>query len=298
MAGWRSENAGVCKTLMRGFDSRSGLQLLMKKKLLTSLIVLGALFMFISNPKAQTLTFDRAYSDYQYNLTLYQQAYSDFQDAKNAYQINQTLALKETARQKLLAMLESRDQLMVVYLTALRTRISESTGLTNDEKDAIFVKIDAEVKFYANHKTRYGSDNDTSTLFNGNAESETQYKNTTQPIVQESLFDISLGDIVGIRTKQERVYSNLKNMIDKGVAAGTLTRDPFNNWLSDIDATDQTLISNENTAKNQIQKIYTQNYSYQGGYQYAINTLTSSVQPLTQYNEFLNEVLNYIKSKQ
>lgn len=246
--------------------------------------------------RAQTLTSDKAYQDYQYNLTVYDTAFSDFQNAKNAYLDNQTLPLKETARQKLLIMLKDRDKLMSVYLTALRAKISESTGLSSDDKNNIFGKIDPEVNFYNNHITQYGDNDDLNTLFNKSGQSQSQYANTTSLIVKESLFDISLGQVEGLRIAQDQIYANLKSMIDTGVASGKLTRDPFSLWIADIDATDQILIQNEGTAKSQITQIYTQNYSFSGGYDSAISTLSSSANSLLLYNQYLTEVLNYIKS--
>lgn len=263
------------------------------------MLVLSTLYFVLStSAQAQTLTFDRAYQDYQYNLTLYGQAYSDYQDTKNAYLANQTLSLKEDARKKTFAMLVARDQLMVVYLTALRTKISELSGLSTDDKNAIFGKIDSEVNFYTNHKTSYQTNDDLPTLFNASGQSQNQYKDKSSLIVNEALFDISLGQVSGIRQNQEQIYSTLKSVINEGVAAGKLTLDPFNHWFTDIDATDTTLKQNEDTAKSQIQKIYTQSYSYQGGYSTSVNTLTSSVKSLSQLNEFLTEVVNYIKNQQ
>lgn len=272
------------------------------KKFATAAILTVTLFIALltgkTQVKADALTFDRAYQDYQYNLTVYNQAFSDFQDARDAYKANQTLALKETARQKLLAMLVDRDQLMVVYLTALRTKISELDGLSPDDKNSIFGKIDSEVNFYTNHKGQYHTQDPPDQLFATSSQSENQYKDSTSLVVQESLFDISLGQVSGLRQEHEKVFSTLKTLIDQGVKAGTLTRDPFNQWLGDIDQTENTLKQNEETSRTQIAEIYTQNYSFGGGYKTAIGTLSDSVKPLSQLNEYLTEVLNYIETHQ
>jgi len=229
---------------------------------------------------------------------LYQQAYSDYTDAKNAYLANQTLSLKEDARKKTFTMLVARDQLMVVYLTAIRAKIAELTGLSSDDKNNIFGKIDAEVNFYTNHQTAYHSEDDLPQLFATSSQSQSQYTKTTSLIVNESLFDISLGQVSGIRQSQEQIYSTLKDIINKGVADGKLKLDPFNHWLTDIDATDALLKQNESTSRTQIAVMYTQTYSFQGGYTASVNTLSSSVKSLSQLNEFLTEVVNYIKNQQ
>lgn len=270
----------------------------MKKTALIAIFFAALVFTVVPLVRAQTLTSDRAYQDYQYNLTVYDQAYSDFQDAKNAYLANpNSLALKDDARIKLYQMLMDRDQLMVVYLTALRTKITELPGLSNDDKNSIFGKIDPEVNFYANHKLVYKRDESLDQLFSDNGQSQAQYKNTTSLVVQESLFDISLGQVEGLRIAHEQIYSTLKSVIDAGVAAGTLKIDPFNRWLTDIDATDVTLKQNESSAKTQIAQIYSQNYTFQGGYDTAIQTLSSSINPLLQFNEFFNGSLKLHQSQ-
>lgn len=268
----------------------------MKKSAIIFFVFL-AVFFVSSKISAQTLTFDRAYQDYQYNQTLYQQAYSDYQDAKNAYLANQTLSLKDDARKKTYAMLVARDQLMVVYLTALRTKISELAGLSTDYKNGVFGKIDTEVKFYTDHKSSYQSNDDLPTLFNESTTAQDQYKNITSLVANEALFDISLGQVAGIRQNQEQIYSTLKSIINDKVNAGKLTLDPFNHWFTDIDAADNTLKQNENTGISQIQQMYTQSYSFQGGYTSSLTTLSSSVKTLSQLNEFLTEVVNYIKNQ-
>lgn len=268
------------------------------KKAALIIITLLTLTFWVSKANAQTLTFDRAYQDYQFNTTLYDQAYSDYTDAKNAYLANQTLSLKEDARKKTFLMLVARDQLMVVYLTALRTKISELPGLRQEDKNNVFGKLDGEVNFYTNHKTSYHDSDDLPTLFSNSSQSENQYKDKTSLIVNESLFDISLGQISGIRGSQEQIYSDLRKIIDEGVAGGKLKLDPFNHWLTDIDATDDTLKKIEDKARSQIQLMYTEAYSAQGGYNTSVNTLSTAIKPLSQLNEFLTEVVNYIKNQQ
>lgn len=268
------------------------------KKTAVLILTLLTLTFWVSKTSAQTLTFDRAYQDYQYNSTLYDQAYSEYVNAKNTYLANQTLSLKEDARKKTFTMLIARDQLMVVYLTALRAKISELPSLREDDKNSIFGKLDAEVHFYTFHKDRLRGEDDLPTLFANSSQSENQYKEKTSLIVNEALFDISLGQIAGIREDQEKIYSNLKTIINDGVAAKKLTLDPFNHWLTDIDATDTTLKQNEDKARSQIQAMYSQSYSIQGGFNTSINTLNTSIRPLSQLNEFLTEIVNYIKNQQ
>ncbi len=287
-ARWRSGNAAVCKTAMRGFDSRSGL---IMKKSTQILLVLSALYMVLSTGvQAQEFDFDRAYQDYQFSLTAYDQAYTGFGAARDFYLKNPTLTLKEDARKKTLAMLKSRDQLYIVYLTALRMKIVEVKGLTSDEKGAMFTKIDNEVAWYKSHAENYKDGDFLEDLFNKSSESESRYKTNTSPIIYEALFTISLGEQVGLRQDHEAVYSELR--------AGVTNPDPYSRWFNDIENIVKVLKENEEAAKTQLQKMYSQNYSPVSSYNSAIATLTTSLKPLSQINEFLIEVATAIKNQQ
>lgn len=194
-------------------------------------------------------------------------------------------------------MLKSRDKMESVYLTAIRMKILETKGFSEDEKNTIFGKIDPEVKWYQDHVSSYQDGDSTDTLFSKSKEVEDRYNSTTLPIIYESLFDASLSQEVGFRKDQENIYSDLKNLINDGVNAGKLDINPFNRWFSDIDNVINTLKSNEDASKTQIQKIYSESFSIKSGYKSATDTLVSSQTSLEQFNEFLTEVVNSIKNQ-
>ncbi len=255
-------------------------------------------FIFVTNISAQSLTYERAYQDYQYNRTIYDQSFTEFQDAKNAYTANQTLRLKEEAKLKALNMLRNRDQLTVVYLTALRANLSEQPGLEGPVRDNIYTKIDQEVAWYSNHKTNYKDDDSIESLFAKSDEVKARYNSKTILIIDESLFDITLGQEKTLRQRHEQLYATLRGLIDQGVAAGKLTLNPFNHWLTDIDTTIATLKANEEKGLTQIQVIYSQSYSPESDFDTALQTLSQSVKPLSQFNQFLTEISAYIQNQQ
>ncbi len=267
------------------------------KKYLILILVIGCL-VFASKINAQSLPFERAYQDYQYNRTIYDQSYTDYQNTKNAYAVNPTLNLKDEAKQKALAMLRNRDQLTVVYLTALRANLSEQPGLEGPVRDNIYTKLDGEVAWYSNHKTNYKEEDSIEVLFTKNDEVKARYNSKTILIIDESLFDITLGQEKTLRQQHEQVYATLRGLIDQGVAAGKLTLNPFNHWLTDIDATIKTLKANEEKGLAQIQVIYTQTYSPDSDFDTAMQTLSQSVKPLSQFNQFLTEISAYIQNQQ
>lgn len=259
----------------------------MKKVFISALIVIGVIVGISRQAGAQDFNFDRAYQDYVYNLGIYQSSYSDYEKARDFYLTNQTLTLKEEARQKTLSMLRARDQLQTVYLTALRIKIVEIKGLSGDEKGGIFGKIDSEVAWYKEHKGKYGDSDSLENLFDKSSEAEGKYKESTSRIVYEALFIISLGEEKSLRESHEEIYSTIRSM----------TPDPFNRWFSDIDSVIQKLKDNESVAKTQIQKVYSDTFSIEGSYNTSIGTLASSLTLLSQLNNFLTELATSIKNQ-
>lgn len=270
----------------------------MQKTALT-LLVLSTLFTVLgTNVRAQTFDFFRAYQDYQYSLSVYNQSFSDFQDAKDFYLKNPTLTLKEDARKKTLTMLRNRDEMMRVYLTALRMKIVETSGFDESDKNKIFGKIDPEVAWYASHKANYKDDDPLEDLFGKSSESESRYKTNTAPVAYESLFDITLGQEQGLRSSQEAIYKNLRSIIDTQVSAGKLDINPFNRWFTDIEAVIQDLKKDETEGQTQIQKMYGQYYVQPLGiYNTAIGPLDKSVNFLSQLNGFLVEVATSLQNQ-
>lgn len=247
----------VCKTAYMGSNPiRISYNMKKTASIIFSLLILAGLF--TPKVKAQEFSAAKAYEDYQFELTTFQNSYDEYQKAVGFYKKNPTLQLQEEARQKTLTMLRQRDQLLSTYLTALRMQVLETTGFKDDEKAAIYGKIDPEVAWYKTHKDSYTNGDELATLFGRSDEVKSRYQTLTKFIVYESLFDISLSQELGLRLDHQAVYSDLKNYINDQVANGTLTIDPFNRWLSAIDGVLQTLTQNETLARKKIQLLYTQ----------------------------------------
>ena len=263
------------------------------------ILVLSTLYLVLSTGHAKAQTFDasKAYSDYQYELSIYEQSHSDYQDAKTFYLANPTLQLQEDARQKTMIMLQDRDQLMVTYLTALRIQILDTTGFTQDQQNVIFGKIDSEVAWYQNHIKNYLKSDALIDLSNKSDESKSRYATNTTPIVDEALFDITLSEEIGIREEHQQIYSDLKNYINTQVAAGKMKIDPFSGWLDETDAVLTTLKTNETTGQTQIQGLYGQNYGLDTTFNNSIQTLTSSLGSLSQLNGYLTDILTTIQNQ-
>lgn len=269
----------------------------MKKTALTIL----TLVLFIGSLRsvsAQDFTAVKAFEDYQHQLTVYNQLEEGFQDAKTFYKKNPTLQLREEARKKTIEMLRQRDVVVATYLTALRMQMVETTGFGDEEKGALYSKIDPEVEWYKNHSTTYLEGDELSTLFTKSDEARDRNTKSTRFISYEAMFDISLSQQIGLRTDYQLVYSDLKNYINDKVAAGTLRIDPFNRWLNDTDKVLVVLSQNEANARKKIANLYSQNYQIATTFNIAAKVLESTNMPLAQLNGYLSELLLTIQEQE
>lgn len=292
--------SGSClQNSVRGFDSRSGLRVMLKK---TAWAILAFSFLFFFGSTkitySQELTFEKAYQNYIGFQQSYNSAFSDYQKAKAFYLKNQTLALKEDARKKALIMLIDRDEVVRAYLTALRTKILETKGLEQGEEATILGKIDSELLWYRTHKESYKSSDSLEDLFNKSKEVESRYKTNTPIIFYDALFNLSLGEVIKLRLDHEEVFVSIKENLNKGVAEGKLEPDPFGRWLSDIDSLIVSLKVNESNSRKEMAKLYGENSPPPSKvFSSAVDPFLYSTALLKQFNSFLGEFLTSINSQ-
>jgi hypothetical protein len=258
----------------------------------TALTIAFLIFLFLApSAHAQEFDFAKAYQDYIFTQTVYDQSYSTYEEAKNSYLKNPTLTLKEDARIKTLVMLRARDELYRVYLSALRMKLFEA-------KSPVSTRLDDEIAWYLTHKDTYKDSDPLEDLFNKSKESESRYKSDTSPIAHDSLFSVSFGELMNIKTQHEGVYKSLKNSIDLGVGAGILKLDPFNRWFTDIENVLKELDTINTNSKAKIAKIFDKSgVTTTGVYNSAISSLTPAISKSLELNSFLTELLNTINSE-
>lgn len=211
----------------------------MLKKFLASLYVItltvAGLFFMSNTVKSQDMTYQKALTDYDFTKSTYSDKLTDFNEKKAAYQKNQTLALKEELRLSLFTFLGERNNLIRSYLTTIRFRAAESQGLSQNQKETVYTKIDTEVKWYENHKNTYLQSDLLETLLEKSKTEDKQWTDTTTPAVYFVLSNISLGDVTYLRQRHEDIYNGLKTEADSLVSLGRADNSLFSRWFNDIE---------------------------------------------------------------
>jgi len=179
----------------------------MIKRLLIIFILLFSFFIVSIHAQEPSPGFDfnRAYQDYLHTYGQYREAHNQYITAKEQYLTYKTLTAKTLALEQTLDMLQKRDETVRTYLTALRMKMAETTGISNYKQTTLYLKLDAEVSWYTEHREELTSAATLEDLVNTSGEAESRYKKTLVLIYQ------ALGVIL------EGKENNIRNQIDEQV---------------------------------------------------------------------------------
>jgi len=260
-------------------------------------IIFSTLLFFYSFTlvRAQEFNFSRAYNDYIFNYNQYRQSYSDFVAAKEAYLAYQTLTSKNTALEKTQKILKDEDEVIKTYLTALRMKVAETTGISSDEQNIVLLKLDNEVSWYGKHKDNLSSAATLEDLVDSSKKMSGQYKNT-EVLIYQTLGTILSGRENDFRNQINNKIQDLKGKIGEIRQKGDKDTSTAERWL--LEAENRLTRSQEKqfAAQQILAKIKSTDTEKNQSYDKAQFTLEESHQYLKEANSYLKEVLREIKS--
>lgn len=265
------------------------------RKILPILISTFLLFYSSTLAISQDFNFQRAYEDYLFNYNQYRQSYSDFVPAKEAYLSYQTLTSKNTALEKTQKMLQDEDEVVRTYLTALRMKVTETAGITNDEQNILYLKLDNEVSWYGKHKDSLASAATLEDLTNSSQKISNQYK-MTEVLIYQTLGTVLSGKENDFRNQINDKIQELKGKIGEIRQKGDKDTSTAERWL--LEAENRLTRSQEKqfAAQQILAKIKSTDKNKNQGYNKAQFSLEESHQYLKEANSYLKEVLREIKS--
>lgn len=247
---------------------------------------------------AQDLTTQKAFNDYLFAQDNYRTSLSTYNLKKDSYLKNPTLSLKEELRLVTYDFLSKRNDYKRTYLTVVRTRTTELTGITKDEKETVFTKIDPEVVWYEKRKNEVKSTDSLEDLLNKSKEEDSRYQTDTLPIIYFSLSNISLSSVIELKTDHINLYEKLKKEADELVKLGRADSSLFERWYKDIDNELAKINDIEKLTRVEIQKIFSaDNYQIKKSYEKVAEILSPSKLNLLQLNKFISELELTISEK-
>jgi len=163
---------------------------------------------------AQDFDFNRSFNDYIYNYNLYRSAHLEYITAKSEFQTYNTLTSQTKALEATRKLLQQRDEALKTYLTALRMKLKEETGITSYKQNLYFVKLDDEVAWISQHQSLLTSPSTIEDLLEQSEKMENRYPTTTV-ISYQTLGTILEGKENSLRDKVNNLVKLTEEKINE-----------------------------------------------------------------------------------
>jgi hypothetical protein len=183
------------------------------KKYISLLVSLVFIFSVRSVGAQTVFDYAKAYQDYEYNLSAYNTAYDSYKLAREQYLQFNTITSKDAAKAATLTMLQTRDETVRTYLTALRMKLKETDGIPVTGRDSLYTRIYPEVKWYADHKARLDSAGSLEDLVTDSDEAKDHFT-FTNVIIYDSLIQILAGKTTNLRSVLTTNVGDIQAIID------------------------------------------------------------------------------------
>lgn len=258
-------------------------------------IILSTLLIFFSFTlvKAQDFNFDRAYSDYLYSYSLYRESHRVYLNAKEAYSKYKTLTSKTEALGKTKEMLKKQDEVIKTYLTALRIKLAENPGLSNEERHILFSNLDNEVEWFQKHQEEINRANTLAEVTNLSGKSQEQYEKT-EVLIYETLGAILASKQISLREEISQKIKSLKEKVGEIRLKGDKDTSLAERWL--LESENRLTKSQEKQfeAQQNLSKIKS-SLMKNRVYNEAQENLKESHQFLKEANSYLKEIIRELK---
>ena len=260
----------------------------------TLVFLLGA---WVNKALAQNvaLTYERAYNDYVYNLDQYQKAHSDYEIAKNGYLKNPTIAAQAETIGKTKTMLASRDEVVITYLVALKQKLNETVGISQNDRNNFGTQIDLEVSWYKSHKERLTSSGGLDDLTKDSNEASDRFDKFTQILAYKVLTVVSVGKIVDFRAQERDLVSQIEDVLEIIRADKTKDTALIERWLLEVNDRLDRSSAKETEGKNLVLNFDEKQKDKLKIFNDSQFKLSESLQYLKEANFYLSEIVKEIK---
>lgn len=252
-------------------------------------------FIFPSTLYSQTLDFNKAYQDYLYNYEIYQKAHADYDIAKSQYLSSQTISSQTKAQEATAKMLVDRDQAVITYLTALKLKLSDTSGADNGTKGAFYSLIDADVAWYNDHKSRINSAGSLDDLVDDSNEAASQFKET-ESMIYRVLVTISIGNTTDYRQRVTAEIDALRTKISEIRVNGDKNVDPIERALTDAEDRLSRSVEKEEEAKTQLGKMKPSDRDKLSAFNQIEGSVGESLSYIKEANSIVKDSIRQIKT--
>ncbi len=249
----------------------------MRKFLPIFLLIVSCFFLF----KATDVfaDFERAYNDYLFQYDVYRKALTDYLTAKNKYLTYGTLVSQTEALSTAKTFLESRDQVITVYLLML---------LERNPEESLQKIISDEITFYSDHKNlipAVGSLDDSA----GASKTFEDHFPQTSIVVKKTIANLLIGKLLDfdgrLASSSAGFEQEINSIKTKGKDVSTLER-----WL--LETRNKRMLADEKitTAQALTNKLQPRQSAQESAKDYS-NIQTN----ILEANQYLKEGTSYLK---
>lgn len=183
---------------------------------------------------SQEFDFNKAYQDYLYNLDIYQKAHANYDIARSQYLASSTISSQTKAQEMTATMLKDRDKAVTTYLTALRMKLRETSGIDDATKNGLFGLIDSEISWYDDHSSKISSAGSLDDLTADSTQASDQFKQT-EIVIYKVLVAISIGNTTDYRNRETKIIDDLRNKTSEIKVNGDKNVDSVERALADAE---------------------------------------------------------------
>lgn len=271
-------------------------------KTIRALLIASSLLIFASGvafaQEEPDFDYNRAYQDYVFVLDVYNSEHAEYLLAKAQYKQAGTLVSQTKAREETIDMLEARDDVVTTYMTAVRMKLLEAEGVTDLTKNGLFTRIDAEIAWFKDHKSRIASVGTLADLEEDSEEASKRFNELTQHIAYEALATMPFGKLSLMRESSNSALSAIRTKIDQIRQNGDKDTAIAERWALEVENKITRSLDKEIEAQAEIPKLApntrNRNVNLREIYNNIIFKLEESRQFLRDGTEFMDEIIREI----
>lgn len=239
--------------------------------------------------------FNRAYQDYLYTYNQYRDAHNEYVSAKEQYLTYKTLTAKTLALEQTLNMLQKRDETIRTYLTALRMKMAETTGISNYKQNTLYLKLDADVAWYEEHQNKLPSAATLEDLVKSSKEAEDRH-GKTQVLAYQALGIILEGKENNLRSQVDQQVQVIKDKISQIRKKGDKNTTTAERWLLEAENKITRAQEKLDEAMKILDSMKPTDRDKAGDYNQAQKLFEESHLYLKEGNSYLKELIREIKT--
>jgi hypothetical protein len=276
---------------------------MIEKKIAHSLLIVFVLLLVscgsaYSQSPGET-EFDKAYTQYSQKLEDYNKKHDAYVLARSNYLKFETLQSKTDAQGATLDLLQARDDVLLLYLNSLKVKLDEVVTPESSRASDLQLKIDEEVNWLNDHKSRLSSAGTLEDLVSDSDEEKARYQQVTQSLFYEILSNISYEKESSFQNREGDLLSFLKdrfNQIKGEQKFGTTKLQTIDRWIFESEGRFQRSDEKQLEADKIITTAVEKKSNFASTYEGVVSTLGQAQQYLKEASSFMKEVIREIKT--